>query len=661
MSTRARIQIAIALGALGLAWPILDILGRNAEFFIARGSTREEIVQVLVMLAALVPILASLPASLPGRLGRGLGLVWLGVLSIALSYLVVRQLAVPSAGFAALALGVGLLVAIDRFEPVQAVFRLLAWSPVALGAYFLFATPSGALVLDRGVPVSGTVAPQATPPVVMLVFDELPLASLIDPAGNLRADRYPNFAQLAADGIWYRNAMTTQQQTEHSVPAIVTGVNPERTLNPFAGQYPGSLFTALSRVYGMQVAETMTQMCPVTVCPLTTDRGGPLLDDLSVVAGHVLAPPDLSESLPPIDRNWGNFGAATEDFNAIESFNDARRNGDPRRTLEEVATAIRAADPARPAFFFAHALLPHNPWQYLPTGQRYPIDDERLPGSEKTGWGDNAWLSAQALQRHLLQVQYVDRALGDILEALADNGMYEQALVIVVSDHGIALRPNIEHWRRIEADTVGAVASVPLIVKLPRGEQAGTIDDRRALTVDIVPTVAEVLEFGLPWEIDGASLLGPDPKRSETTTTGPDSQATYGVDGKEKLAVAAANAIWFPTGDPYELLPEDAPNLLGEPASSLGSVRDDVIVRLDRPNWYTNVDPSSDVLPTRVTGTVRGLAASEDALLAVLVNDRIAAIVRSFHDRGRSGFQAMIPPETLGSGRNSVEVVAFEA
>ena len=663
-----RISALAALATMGVAWPILDILGRNAEFFVARGSDRIEIVLLVVVLAFGVPAVAALPGLIPGKVGIVVSTVWTVALATVLGYLIFRRLVLPVGVEEALAVGLGGAFAfgLNQSTVAQSLARLLALSPLIIVPYFVIATPSGGIVTDRGVPIASAVNPEQRPPIVFLVFDEFPLASLIDPDGNLRRDRYPNFAALADDGTWFRNAMTVQQQTEHSVPAILTGIDPDTSLNPYAGQYPGSLFTALSSSYQMDVQETMTRLCPVTVCERLPERRNqgvlPLIRDVGVIAGHTLLPPWATGSLPLIDRNWGNFGRATEDFNAIDAFNQARRE-DPRDTIKELIDAIAESDLERPWFFFAHELLPHNPWQFLPTGQRYLLDSERLPGSSGTGWGDNAWLSAQALQRHLLQVQYVDTALGDVMAAMKKAGIYSESLLVVVADHGIALRPNIEHWRKITPETIGEVAAVPLFIKAPSGSeaanQAGTIDDRRAHTTDIVPTVADLLGFSLPWVSDGVSLFGPDPKRSETTTTGPSSTATFGVDGEEVLEVAARNAAWFPTGDPYELLPPEAAGLIGIEVEDLTGVNDVLSTKLDRPQAFMNVDPDADRIPARVTGRVMGLRADEETLVAVAINGRIEAVVWSYHDRGSTGFQAMIPPDLFRPGNNTIEAIAF--
>jgi hypothetical protein len=65
-------------------------------------------------------------------------------------------------------------------------------------------------------------------------------------------------------------------------------------------------------------------------------------------------------------------------------------------------------------------------------------------------------------------------------------------------------------------------------------------------------------------------------------------------------------------------------------------------------------------VPARITGRVLGLPEGEETLVAVAVNGVIEAVVRSYHDRGRSGFQAMIPPDRFRPGNNIVEAIAFD-
>ena len=63
-------------------------------------------------------------------------------------------------------------------------------------------------------------------PVVMIVFDELSGLALMGPDGGIDAARFPNFARLAGDSTWYRNATTVADFTDHALPALLTGERP---------------------------------------------------------------------------------------------------------------------------------------------------------------------------------------------------------------------------------------------------------------------------------------------------------------------------------------------------------------------------------------------------------------------------------------------------
>ena len=60
-------------------------------------------------------------------------------------------------------------------------------------------------------------------PVVVIIFDELPLPTLMRSDGTINAERYPAFARLAASSTWFRNTSSPHNRTERAVPAIVTG------------------------------------------------------------------------------------------------------------------------------------------------------------------------------------------------------------------------------------------------------------------------------------------------------------------------------------------------------------------------------------------------------------------------------------------------------
>ena len=80
-------------------------------------------------------------------------------------------------------------------------------------------------------PLADSADFDAPPPVVVAVFDQLPLASLLDREGELDRTLYPHFAALAGEATWFRNASAVTEATTYALPAIVTGNYPARPVD----------------------------------------------------------------------------------------------------------------------------------------------------------------------------------------------------------------------------------------------------------------------------------------------------------------------------------------------------------------------------------------------------------------------------------------------
>ena len=115
------------------------------------------------------------------------------------------------------------------------MFRVVAVAAVAAVAVGL------GLVLiepEPSRPAEGAARPRsqraARPPgkppqtIVMVVFDELPLTSLIGTGGRIDAGRYPSFARLASTSTWYRGATAVHDSTALALPAMLDGRYPKR-------------------------------------------------------------------------------------------------------------------------------------------------------------------------------------------------------------------------------------------------------------------------------------------------------------------------------------------------------------------------------------------------------------------------------------------------
>ena len=670
----------VALSALAVAQPLLDLLGRNAEFFLARATPRGDIVLLGLVIGIVIPAFLGVLVVGIGRVHAGVGqALHIAVITV-LGAIMILQIAAhtPFArlpGWVEIALsaagGLGISMAYYRSEPVRAVARFAGVAPLVVVSLFLFSSSTSRLVFagdEIAEPYRVTVSNPA--PVVMVVFDEFPVASIMDGEGAIDPAVYPGFARLAADGTWYRNAVTVQQQTENSLPAILSGIDPGIGKLPTAADHPFTLFTLLADAYELRVQEAVTDLCPAYACenstrhvPPAAQRWKSLGEDLWIVAGHVFLPNDVAAGLARIDTTWANFngGDADADIDITTRFQDLVYSSDRRAPIGRfIEDAARDGD--EPTLVFLHALVPHVPWTYLPSGQTYPSPDV-APGSVSPGWGDDAWLVDQAYQQHLMQVGYVDTVVQRLIAALEGSGRYDDALIVVVADHGIAVRPGVAHRRVVTMDTIGDIAAVPLFIKLP-GQRTGGADDYRAETTDILPTIADALGIHVPWATDGTSLIADDrPVREESRVEGSTGVVAFGTDGSEARAVAARKVDHFGGSDPYGLAPNGFGELLGR---EIGDLRVEagggLAVTLEGREAFRDVDLDGPELPAWVTG--RLLTEIEDdhlPIIAIVVNGMVAAVTRATPaDDGAFTYGAVVPPDVLVDGRNEIELALVD-
>lgn len=668
----------VVLFVFAVAQPLLDLLGRNAEFFLARAAPQIDIVLLAVLLAVVIPLLVGLAVAGVRKLHRPTGTVLHGIVLAVLGGILVLQIIshTPAdrlqAWFEiALAGAVGILLAIAfyRYETLRSVGRFAAIAPIVVLGLFLFGSSVSQLVFaSSDIVRPSKIAVENPAPIVMVVFDEFPVASIMDGDGNIEEDVYPGFARLAADGTWFRNAVTVQQQTENSVPAILSGNDPAANKLPTAGDHPFTLFTLLADSYDLQVQEAVTDLCPEYACENTSrpvrpvvERWIALANDLRIVSGHLFLPNDMADDLPAIDTTWSNFsgGEDSEEMDIIARFQELTYSADRRQPIAQFIQSVGTTG-TEPRLFFLHALVPHVPWTYLPSGQTYPSPSP-APGSVSPGWGDDVWLVDQAYQQHLAQVGYVDGVVEDLIARLEEAGLYDETMIIVLADHGITVRPNTRHRRVVTDETIGDVAAIPLFIKRPYHEQGG-IDDYRAETVDILPTIADVLGIDLPWATDGMSLFGEDrPERIESRIEGAEGTVVFGADGSEARAVAARKIDHFGSDGPFGLAPPGHADLLGRRIEEFDVQPSDTMsANVRNITEYDIVDVDGPSLPAWISGTIKrdGAHGDDDVVIAVVVNGRIAAVTRSDEtEDGKTEYGAMIPPEAFVDGKNDIGLI----
>jgi len=307
---------------------------------------------------------------------------------------------------------------------------------------------------DRdSTPVPATDAtPVARPPIVLVSIDTLRSDRL--PAYGYEEVETPTVDALAADGIVYRHAFTHVPLTLPAHASMLTGLLPpqhgvrENMGYVLDGPAHPSLPRRL-RELGYRTAAAVSAMV------LRGETG--LTEGFDVYEDELVASRTVTQVSSP--RRTG-----TATLEAIDDWLESVHSG--------------------PFFLFFHLYEPHRPFEAPePFASRYsdPYDAE---------------------------VANADAVLGRLFDRLRTLGVYDDALVILTSDHGEGLgdHGDPEHGPLLYRE----VLQIPLVIKLPRNHRAGEVVDASAQLIDLYPTVLDVLGLEASDSLPGASLLGLD-------------------------------------------------------------------------------------------------------------------------------------------------------
>ena len=261
----------------------------------------------------------------------------------------------------------------------------------------------------------------------------------------------PALDGLAKDGIRFSHAFTPSPITNTSHTTILTGLLPSSHgvtdfAVPLAPTHP--TLATLLKANGYHTAAFIGAVIldSKTLAP-GLDRGFDFYDNFP--------------AQPKTKSRWGRV---------------ERRGAD----VVQHAEAWMGAHPAGPHFLWVHLYDPHDPYEPPPPySQTYK---DRLYDGE---------------------IAYADSVLAGFVGYLKKTGRYDNALIVVVGDHGEGLGEHHEDTHGIFL--YDSTTHVPLIVKMPGGGNPGTVD-AQVRTTDVLPTVTGLVGVAPPEVLDGESL-----------------------------------------------------------------------------------------------------------------------------------------------------------
>lgn len=169
-------------------------------------------------------------------------------------------------------------------------------------------------------------------------------------------------------------------------------------------------------------------------------------------------------------------------------------------------------------FLFIHYWDPHVPYNQ-PEGYRTvfrhkegdmsdlkvlkaPAGYEYVPGWGKVG--EIVYKSGdRSMDLYDGEILYADHAVAQVVEALKDEGILDDTMIMITSDHGEGLG---QHGLWGHAGLHETIVKVPLIIRYPKAFPKGLRIKEYAQHADIVPTILDYARINEEYSLDGESL-----------------------------------------------------------------------------------------------------------------------------------------------------------
>ena len=354
---------------------------------------------------------------------------------------------------------------------------------------------ASALACGDGGEPSGDLGPEipslGRPTIVLVVFDALHAGHL----GHLgyERDTTPHLDALAAEGVSFSRAFAPAPYTLASIPSLLTGRRPDTHGVTSVSARLSQEETTLAEVLARTGYRTVAAVGNFNGSARTgADQGFEVFREMFR---------DPEAALDPEHAGEDAFRLATADM------------------FVEFSSGVLEGD-GRPLFLYLHILEPHAPY-VMPDEYRGLWLDPAYEGRFASGatqpfidsLNDSASVAEDDVEAAIAlydgNLKWADHNFGLLRQQLERAGLWDEALVIVTSDHGEAFW---QHGRWGHNDHLfDEQLRVPLIVKPPAsrdlGGLRGTVRDDLVSVMDVTPSVCQWLDVApghLP--LDGHSI-----------------------------------------------------------------------------------------------------------------------------------------------------------
>lgn len=345
----------------------------------------------------------------------------------------------------------------------------------------------------------------AGPNIILVSVDALRADYLTYYNPNAKA-KTPALNDFAEDAVLFKNAFSQASWTKPSFGTIFTGLYPEQhTATTKTAALPPSIETLAEL---LNAAGYYTKGFPnnPNVSPIFGfDQGFVeytyLEPSLYFGAESSSAKLALYEVLR---RARQTFGQKVAKFPGLGSLNRIKVTDFYQPAEVVTNTAIDWLNGGRPKdarfYLYLHYMDTHDPF----------IDPESPEGGYarvRMEHPDPDKFTEPMKESYIREIEHLDTHVGRLFDALKEKGVYDEALIVFVSDHGEEFYDHEGWWHG--QTLYDELTKVPLMIKLPHNGQAGTFNENLARHIDLAPTILYLAGLQKPLVMPGQTLWDP--------------------------------------------------------------------------------------------------------------------------------------------------------
>lgn len=334
----------------------------------------------------------------------------------------------------------------------------------------------------------------------------------------------PNLDALAREGVCFDNGYSTTPSSTPARAALLTGMSPwhhgmlgyGKVARKYKFEMPRMLRNAGYYTFGIGKMHWFPQKALHGFHGTLVDESGRIEQD-----GFVSDYRDWFKLQAP-GKNPDELGIGWNDH-ASGVFPLEERLHPTAWTGETAVEFIHHYKDDKPLFLKVSFARPHSPYdppqRYLDMYKDAPVPEPVIgewaasfanyPKSKDAAFGDYGVEHAVESRRHYYaNITFIDDQIGQIIRALKEEGLYDNSVIIFVSDHGDMLGDHY-HWRKTYP--YEGSSHVPFLLRLPEqmkmAVKPGAHLDYPVELRDILPTFLDAAGVEVPEGMDGASML----------------------------------------------------------------------------------------------------------------------------------------------------------